>query len=89
MLRAYVDYIFVILKHLAGNFLHLPVAVFNITYGVVFIFLVVLRDRIQFRVGVIILAERVSLPVITQKETTHIRMIDKLDSKRKSYTSLS
>ena len=80
MLRADVDHILVVLEHLAGSLDHLSVGVERIRAGVVLVLLVLEANRVERRVGVIILAERMSHPVVAQEEAAHVGMSDELDA---------
>ena len=80
MLRAYVDYVLIIGKYLLIHSLKFTILRFHKTEGIVFVLLIIVWDRIQIRVGIIVLAQWVTHPIITQEETPHIGMIDKCDS---------
>ena len=81
VLRTEVHNIFVFTKHLFVYAGHVAIGIFNHGKGVVLVFLRIEAYRVQFGICIIILAQRVSHPVVAQEEAAHIGVIDELNAK--------
>ena len=86
VLRAHVDDILVVLKHLAVDFLDLAVLVLDPAAGVVLVGLVLETQGVAG--GVIVLAQGVTHPVGAQEHAAHVGMADEHDAKEVIHLAL-
>ena len=79
VLRTDIDHILLLVEELVVAHLQFTILKLDLL-GLILSLLVGRRHGVEFRIGIIILTQRITFPVVTQEQTTHIGMSDKTDT---------